>query len=134
MPKPRSLGELRHINAVVVTADDLLELNDSIHHMEPSEADDPEFAWVGVAVRMAIDDDHAVALIARWVALIEFLQTNHNSPWIARNPKGGAPLVALPLFKAAALEPLLERNGLYGFERQSLLDRTLSLATTDGLE
>ena len=74
---------------------------------------------MGAVALQAATRYHGVALIARWLALNGFLKDNPDSAWIARESEGGPPLASAALFEAAAVQPVIDRDGEVVFERQS---------------
>ena len=126
--KPIPQDELDRINVVVVTVDDLFALNDSIQRLEAAGGADSGFPLIGAATTHMRTEDHGVSLIARYVALIDFMKRNDDSPWIARERADGEALASASLFAAAAGHPVVDRDGEFAFDTPSFLDRVLRLA------
>jgi hypothetical protein len=127
MPKRHSAAELRRLNSVVVTVDELLAVNDSLFR---AEAQGLPHAVVQAAIVHMRSEGHAVALVARYLALGDFVERNPDSPWLARERAGGEALPHLALFAAAACQPIVDRHGDFAFRRQPFLDRALAYAAS----
>lgn len=87
------------------------------------------FGLMGAAGVHMRSEDHGVALVARYVALVDFMKRNDHSPWIARERADGEALASAALFAAAASQPVLDRDGMFAFDTGSFLDRVLELAS-----
>lgn len=128
MIKPIDQSELDTINNVVVTVDELFALNDSIQRLEAAADGDPLFGLMGAAGVHMRDEDHGLALVARYLAIVDFVKHNNQSPWLAREGADGEPLASAALFAAAAGQPVIDRDGDFAFDTASFLDRVLEMA------
>lgn len=126
-PDP-SLSDLDYLNSIRVTSDDVIAFNDDANFVG-----DPLRSHVDLPMRRYHDDDAlATALMVRLGAFHELFHQGALRPWAEAADENGVTTLHPAVFAAIAIEPLIERNGSFLFDRNAFLAKILSLANPDG--
>jgi hypothetical protein len=128
----RSLLEMAaRLNAVRIDVEDLLNATAAVHKLPPEDRD-----WEGHLHLMARlfkgNPDKGLAVAYRIQAMGRSLESGKLPGWTMPKQPYGSVLIAEPVWKAAAHEPLLLRNRSAHFDEHGFLDRILSYAEPEG--
>ena len=118
------------LNAVPVSAEDLLRTAAAIHQLP-----EPHRTWEARA-RCAValfgrQGDKAYAVTARLEALTQLVDAGGLPEDFAPSARGGARLLAEPVFEAAAREPLLCASAVCSFDRERFVAAAVRYARVD---
>ena len=128
---------LANINAIAITKEELWQL---ARDAEAFQRDHPNnkgvlivrVGWIAARMKKKKGERHrGFAIWCRMHALMLLLQEDDVSGWALPIMPDGSRLVNDALFSAAAVQPLIERDGQWAFERQSFLDKVLELAESE---
>ena len=128
---------LAAINAITITKDELWQL---ARDAEEYQRDHPSgkgvlivrVGWIAARMKKKKGERHrGFAIWCRMHALMLLLQEDDVSGWARPIMPDGSRLVNDALFNAAAVQPLIDRDGQWAFERQSFLDKVLELADSE---
>ena len=125
------LNMASRLNAVRIEVGDLLLATREVHKLPPTDRDWE--ARLHLMVRLFPGEpDKGLAVEHRVQAMDKLLMSGVLPHWATPEQPDGAVLVAEPVWKAAAHEPLLLRKRDAYFEKESFLERVLSFAEPDG--
>lgn len=119
------------LNAVAITIDDLLLATDEVHKLLPDDRN-----WKGrlhVMARLFHDTPRkGLSIEYRLVAMSRMIEAGVLPGWAAPQAADGSVQIAEPVWKAAALEPLILEGKEAYFDQNSFLIKVLSMAEPEG--
>jgi len=120
---------MERINNTPVSKDEIIEIVQEIAEREPGDRDAEGHMLVITSLHHN-NPDKGQSIYFRLEALAQFLTQEGATGWTLELPNG-ATLTQEPVFAAAAVHPLSERDGELVFERESFLKKVLELADLD---
>ena len=119
------------LNATRVEVEDLLLATREVHKLPANDR-----GWearLHLMVRLfAGEPDKGLAVEYRIQAMDQLLVSGALPSWSTPKQADGSVLIAEPVWKAAAVEPLLLRGKTAYFDKDQFLTRVLALAETEG--
>jgi hypothetical protein len=130
--KPLDSASLRIINEVnntPVSLEDIIAVIQGAGELEPGDRDFTSHTLV--AIRLFPGKPEKVkSIMFRLEALARFIEDEGTSGWALALPSG-AVLTQKPVFAAAAIHPLIDKDNQLSFDRDSFLQKVLELADLD---
>lgn len=128
MQDEMTITDLEYLNAIQVTAEELLEYNEDVNvygDLTDEGIDRP--------VRGYDDNDSlSLAMMIRLDALHELYHDGELAAWSDLGDGSGISTLHPAVFAAAATEALIDRNGLFVFDAGPFLRAVLFLSDTEG--
>lgn len=119
------------LNAARVEVEDLLLATRDVHKLPATDRDSEGRLHLMVKLFKG-QPDKGLADEYRIRAMDQLLTSGALPSWTTAKQANGSVLIAEPVWKAAAAEPLLLRNKSAYFDEKSFLERVLALAEPEG--
>jgi len=119
------------LNKITVSTEDMTRVVEEVAKLDPEDRNFEGHSFV--IVRYAQDGKKATAIMERLRALARLLQEEGVlQGWTLPPQQDGMTLTQQEVFAAAAIQPLVMRDGDVAFEREPFLQKVLEIAEPEG--
>ncbi len=118
---------LAQASSVAISKEDLYRVVNETSKLKDGLCNFEGFTYI-LARMFSGEPEKAGAIMFRMLALVQLLDEEGASEWTLPKRLDGSFAAERPLFAAAAVQPLIEKDGGIGFDTMAFLDKVTDIA------